>query len=316
MKIIIDLGLQKTGSKARQQFFMSELQRLSGLQALYPAAGRQGVWHNPLFVSLRQGDRSDLESILHEIDQCAGDTDLVILSYEEMYKLEVAQIQWLKDAWPDLVVIIFLRCQDQLVNSLHNQMHKSHMASLQDIEEYESRMLNYDNAFDSRATLARWSAVIGYDAVIPILYQRDVSSVMGFFDHAGIEVDWNGYVDTYPNRSIDATGLAVLREVKRLIRDRKYLWPIIEYAHRKLARNFLQHDDSIEHYTLTLQQRRKIMSAYEESNEWVRKKFFPERDYLFPPIEPGVLIKPGEVDVSSVSREIVREAYDRLATKN
>ena len=112
MKCVLDIGLQKTGSKARQQFFMSQLHRVIGLRALYPSAGREAGWHRLFYNALTNADRSLLNSVLRESEEQESQVDLLILSYEDLYKLKEAQIHWLKDSLPDLTAVVFLRRQD------------------------------------------------------------------------------------------------------------------------------------------------------------------------------------------------------------
>ena len=290
MQCVLDIGLQKTGSKARQQFFMFQLHRVMGLRVLYPSAGRESGWHCPLSKALKKGDRSVLNSVIREAEEHENQADLMILSCEGLYMLKEAQIHWLKDSIPDLTAVVFLRRQDQLINSLHNQLHKSHRIPLQKLEDFEDQMLDYDLGYDHRATLERWSVVLGRKSVIPILFDKTVSSVLSFFRSTNIDVNLDGYKETYPNRAIDGFGLAVLRWVKRLVLDEQELPKIMNEAHRKLAPYFVEFGDEEELYSLSPEMRHRIMSDYEVSNEWVRREYFPERSSLFTPLDDRVLV--------------------------
>jgi hypothetical protein len=310
MRSVLDLGVQKTGSKARQRFFMDHLHRVSDVRSCYPITGRHGSWHRPLYDSLARGDRSVLDALTREVTEQGDLANLIILSYEEMHKLDRAQIVWLKDALPSLTALLFLRRQDQVVNSLHNQFHKSHRVPLRELESFETGMLAYDAAHDHRATIERWSGVLGRESVVPILFTKSVSSVVSFFHHAGVGVDLVGYEETYPNRAMDPVGLAILRWIKRLIVDEEELPAIMTQAHRALASHLVTGHDATD-YTLTTEDRQRIMSHYEASNEWVRKEFFPERRCLFDPLEPGWVMQPDFATGRDVAEAIISEA--RLA---
>lgn len=308
MQVIVDIGLQKTGSKARQQFFATHLDRVAHRRVLYPAAGRQGVWHRPLYDALCRGERAPLGTLAAEVAGRAEDADLAIVSYEELYKLGAEQIGWLKESLGDLVAIVFLRRQDQLVNSFHNQLHKSHRVPLEAIERFESGMLDYDRAYDHRATLERWIGVLGRSAVRPILFDKRDSSVVAFWRRADIAVDFEGYGETYPNRAMDAFGLAVLRWVKRLTADETALPEVMNEAHRRLAAHWIAQAVDQDIYSLSLAERARVMAHYEASNEWVRQELFPDRPALFAPLEPGAPVRPDYTQGRELALEIVAAA--------
>jgi hypothetical protein len=316
VKCVLDIGLQKTGSKARQQFFMSELHRVIGLRVLYPSAGREAGWHCPLSKALTKGDRSLLNAVLREAEEQESLADLLILSYEDLYKLKEAQIHWLKDSLPDLTAVVFLRRQDQLINSLHNQLYKSHRITQRKLEDFEDHMLDHNINYDHRSTLERWTGVLGRESVVPILFDKTVSSVLTFLRAVNIDVNLDGYEDTYPNRAIDSFGLAVLRWVKRLVQDEQELPIIMNEAHCTLAPYFVALGDEEEYYSLTLEMRHRIMSHYEASNEWVRRGFFPERRSLFPPLDLGVLSQPDYSVGRELAEEIIAAARTRVGSRS
>ena len=285
MRCYLDLGLQKTGSKARQQFFASELARVRGARLFFPSAGREWIWHKPLYQALSAGNRAPLDELSREVAARRNEADGFILSYEELHKWGPREIAWIGEAFADIRAAVFLRRQDQLVNSFHNQRHKSHRESLRTLEAYEAGMLDYDPALDHAATLQRWTAGLGREAVAPILFDKSASPVASFFGRLGLDVDLQGYAEGYPNRAIDAFGMSVMRWVKRLARNDAELPLLMDHAHAALAAHFAKPGNIEERYSLSFAQRRRIMRNYAASNEWVRAEFFPERAGLFPPLE-------------------------------
>ena len=222
--------------------------------------------------------------------------------------LEEAQINWLKESLPDIIAVVFLRRQDQLINSLHNQLHKAHRISLRELENFEHQMLDYNVAYDYRAILERWTGVLGHEPVVPILFDKTISSVAAFFRCVNVEVNLEGYDETYPNRAIDNFGLAVLRWVKYFVHDEQELPKVMNEAHRKLAAYFVAPGDLEERYSLAPEKRQRIMSHYEASNEWVRHKFFPEHQSLFPPPDDGLLVQPDYSVGRKLAEEIIAAA--------
>ena len=115
----------RQGPKARQQFFMSRLQRLVCLRVLYPSVRREAGWHRPRYTALNKSDQSLFDWVLRESDEQESQVDLLILSYEDVCQLKEPHSHWLKDSLPDLTAVVLLLRQDQLINSLHNQLYKS-----------------------------------------------------------------------------------------------------------------------------------------------------------------------------------------------
>ena len=155
MRVLLDLGLPKTGSKTRQQLLTTQLHRVSGLRAHYVQTGRQGPWHRPLYESLAADDRSLVDALVKELETKVDRADLAILSYKELYKLDQDRIQYLKDSLPELTALIFLSRQDDIVNSFRNQLHKAHRIPPRDLGAFETRMLDYLCEYDYRAILER-----------------------------------------------------------------------------------------------------------------------------------------------------------------
>ena len=308
MRCVLDIGHQKTGSKARQQFFINHLDRVKGLRALYANTGREGCWHGPLYKKLIKNDSSLLNILHDELEINPNHADLMIFSYEDFYKLNETQIQLLKTHLLNPIAIIFLRRQDQLVNSLHNQLHKAHRVPMQTINDFEEKILDYDINHDHRATLKRWTKVMGRESVVPILFDKSTSSVIEFFRCIDLELDLVDYQDIYPNQAIDSFGLAVLRWVKIIVQDEQELPHIMREAHNRLALHFSDFDKNHEQYAITFEKRQLIMSHYKDSNDWVHREFFPERSSLFTSLEHGELLRLDYSIGREIAEQIVREA--------
>jgi hypothetical protein len=286
VKVVLDAGLQKTGSKSRQYFFTVESGGTGDSALYFPSTGRDGRWHRHLYYSVIAGDPKLLEALRQELLTISA--PLVVISYEEFYKLSVEHISLLKEYLPSLEVIIFLRRQDQLVNSYYNQLHKSHHVTLAELEQYESRLGSKIEDYDYRDILLRWSTGLGESAVHPVLYDKGKSSIDSFLGACSAVVDSTNNSEKHMNLAMDAYGLSVLRHVKRAARDEKELWTLVTRAHEALRPHFLASDGGDERYLMSLDKRKELMQHYVESNEWVRKLWFPEQETLFTTLEPGI----------------------------
>ena len=165
-----------------------------------------------------------------------------------------------------------------------------------------------------RNTLAKWVDVFGAERVLPVVFEKSISSVRAFFTRASIAVNFEGYEEPYPNRAISPFGMSVLRHVKQFARSEDELPELITEAHNTLKSYFLDDSRNADPvHLISLHQREKIMEHYVESNDWVRKNYFPERITLFPPLEheEGII----RLDLSEgkeLAEQIVRAARDRL----
>jgi hypothetical protein len=311
MKILLDIGVSKTGSKARQLFFCNELHRVISARAFYVRAGREGLWHQPLYFSLEKGDQSSLRGVVQEVEESAGTRDLAIISYETMFMLGEEQIRWLAESFRDLTVLVFLRRQDQLVNSRRHHKHKAHRLSFEKLVEFEAEMLGHDPDFDYRNILERWVGALGRRAVVPIRYDKSTSSVVAFFRNAGVEVKLDGHIEAHPNRAMDARGLEVLRWVKRLVPDARELLDIMSDVHQALEARVVPYDAGVERYSLTMEMRRHVMDTYKATNEWVRHEFFPDLPSLFSDLEPGEFFHISDSNGRALAESILAEIRAR-----
>lgn len=280
---LLDIGTRKTGSKARQAFFARELRRVRRARALYPLAGRKGNWHRPLHDELAAGVTTALEAVVAEA--AAAGADVAILSYEELCDLPRAAVELVAQRLGGARAVVFLRRQDQFLNSLYNQVHKSHRLPLAEIEAFERGMFEPRADLDYRRLLETWLAALGEGAVQPVLYDKAASNVAQFFAAAGVDVDLEGFPGPTFNRALTPEGLSVLRHVKGMARDEDDLVALVTEARRVLEDQYVDTHRGGELYLLDPEARRRVVGLYAESNEWVRRRFFPGRESLFAPVE-------------------------------
>jgi hypothetical protein len=74
-------------------------------------------------------------------------------------------------------VLLFIRRQDSHANSWYNQLIKAHRVTIAAIEAFERSVAQPDLLLDHAATLDRWSAVFGTEAIRPVVYDKSRSSV-------------------------------------------------------------------------------------------------------------------------------------------
>ena len=118
MRLLLGVGYQKTGSKSRQKFFDKQLYRLKNTRTVYPLAGRTGILHLDLYLALQQNDRDSYNNIIHHLLEETKDADIAILSHERLYEMTEPKISALKAAFSDITAVLYLRRQDQVIDSM------------------------------------------------------------------------------------------------------------------------------------------------------------------------------------------------------
>lgn len=283
MRWVLHIGTQKTGSKALQHVLSHELDRVAGARVYYPAAGREGIWHEPVYYALEAGNSSLLKAARDEARGARA--DYAILSCEGFYELPPAAIARIREVIGEATVVLLLRRQDSLLNSWYNQLIKAHKVAIDEIRDFERRLTDYHPASDHFATLQKWAAVFGWECQRPIIYRKSTCVVDEFFGELGLRIDRTDLKLPNPNKALDARAASLVRGVKELIGTGPELPQLIQMLHEQFGANFVDTFESEECYLFDMAARQKILNLYTESNERVRCRFFPERDSLFDALE-------------------------------
>ena len=277
MDWFIHIGTQKTGSKAIQQFLTHCRTSISGCRICFPDSGREGVWHQPIYDELLIGESRKLKMAIKECEERSADVGIV--SCEAFYLLTSQQIKILSKNIGQAKVVLFIRRQDQLINSLCNQFIKAHRVNFEYIKNFEASITEYNPDFDYLSTIERWSQEFGFTNVIPIIYDKKSCSINDFLSHVGINhLHINSEKASNPNPALDFEALGILRLVKKLNNNDENLPSLVNAAHRVLRHNFVDTYSQGDQYLLSPAQRVTILDRYRDSNDALRKKYFPDQE--------------------------------------
>ena len=284
MRWVIHIGTQKTGSKAIQLFLNNEPARIRHIHYCLPKSGRSGIWHQPLYEALQNGHYELLKSVVDEGNKSGADVG--ILSYEGLHMLESQHIQEMMNILGGGKIVLFIRRQDQFVNSMYNQLIKAHRVTYSRIMQFQASLLEYNSDYNYLSTIQKWGAVFGQKNILPIIYDKQACSIRQFLDRVHLSADFSGYKPSNPNPALDAASLSLFLEIKQQCINVDALPRLMTVAHQLLRERFVDtYSSGEEQYLFSMREREQIYRHYLEANEQLRALFFPEQNALFPPLE-------------------------------
>jgi len=207
-KVILHLGMHKTGSTALQAFLVAHAANLlQHRSVLVPEAGRPMLGerlsdgHHQLAWMLdadrpmhreRHGSPDLFARLRQEIDDSAATT--VILSSEELDALQRPEIERLAAelGGHEVQVVVYLRRQDQFVQALYFTEVAYQGGKVADIESFIQS--GRCSSLDYAALLEDWAAVFGRGRIVARRYERRQllggNVVKDFMDAVGIRIPW------------------------------------------------------------------------------------------------------------------------------
>lgn len=303
--LYLHVGLHKTGTSAIQKFLRRYADFLQEQGFYYPPDVHGTDAHHWLPSSMRQsGNLENLPQLEAWLKNCllycqAHDLSLLLSSevFSEPIRYDV--LARLLQSF-DITVILYIRRQDLLIESVLNQILKDRQDIRPDdfwmdfdsmyVVDFEKRIEHWQHTFpDSKIILRRYG----------VASQKHPLEI-DFLDALGVEpscsTDW---CTENVNPSLSLYEFIVLRGLAQMgfITSRTTL----EQARFNLSEQIAKyqiHDVPMVGNYFNLEIRQRILDRYAASNERIRAKFFPEDKTLFAPLEP----KPGlQIDQNMVS---------------
>lgn len=291
--LILHIGTQKTGSKALQHALVAAC----GTEFAYPS--RQRLWHRHIHDALLKGDAGPLRAALAEIESSGAPVG--VLSYEGFHELPDAALDLLAGEAGEATVVIFLRRQEDVIDSMINQTWKAHRRSYASALAQEERYLDDPNVMDYELKLSRLAQ--RFARVIPRIYVKGVSVVASFAEATKLPLSEPEEGTADPNPAATAVELATLREVKRRAGEHPRLRDIVEATRQAMARpglgRLLASRRDAPARMLDPEMRACLAERYAASNARVAARWFPDvvsgGQLLFPPaveVSPAVQVSP------------------------
>jgi hypothetical protein len=297
MKVILHIGIHKTGTTAIQFFGTRNREALAQRGCLYPSVYTKFNAHHPLpwALGVRHPDRPEgvspeaiAAAILDEAK--AKNVDKILLSSEEFRNLErVPLLMQLKQLFADCEteVVIYLRRQDDFLVSKYGQHVRMYAI------RYPSTILdfylrhNYVARYNYWELTHRWAKAFGDEALRVKVYDKRLfpngNVLEDFFQTIG--VDYSGLdlrTDVDVNRNLHPIALEILRRLNAKKR-------LDEAEHSRML-VFLNGMDFSAFDGLRLLSDRNqndLMGLFGHTNALVAKKWLHREDGVLFPETPG-----------------------------
>ncbi len=277
MRLILHLGIHRTGSTSIQRFLDKNRKELMDRGYLYPLIdGQDSHSRVPHQLDSSLITPRDLDDAIKK--QSDGKTHTVIISAEDFARLKKMDFLEYFDNCYQLNVVIYLRRQDLWLESWYNQHVKwpwDTRFSGADMQSF-LKDLNEFHWIDYQKLLERVEKHITRGTIyLKILDEYGIKdSCLDFISHAGMDIR-PGQQEKSENTSFSSAKIDVLRRINIIELSDAGKWRIIKTL-RKLE---IEEDDGT-HYFLAPEERTRICNLYSESNSSIAQRYF-QRNSLF-----------------------------------
>jgi hypothetical protein len=300
MNIYLHIGWHKTGTTAIQRLLLrnpAELKRQ--LRMIYPAAGLYKAAHSLPVWGLQSPVRDALlkqigctrapAALFRDIfeEAAAAKAESIMLSAEEFSPIHRYSLERLARCLEGhrVVVIAYVRRQDEYIESVYNQMVKFHRSRYrQPFEPFIERQLETDRLHYD-LYFRQWATVFGRENLRIRVYDRkrfrDQDVRCDFCDVIGLKQAPLEWQREDVNESLDADSVFFLSRFNRV--------PLTEEQHgvvvgalKELAAGAPARSSRL----LETAERVRIVSHYAESNREFAREFLG-REEAFEPVDPA-----------------------------
>lgn len=279
--LFVHIGTHKTGTSALQMFFTTYHDSLAAKGVHYLKSGRgQMRAHHTLAWAIR-GMHGRKMSVWDETrDELAqSKAPINIISSEALWFTDPASVkEQLKDR-DDVRVVIYLRRQDQYLQSLYKQAVTSGRK-----DDFRSWRTQTGDRGDYLSVLRAWASAFGRENLILRAYERDdarVDVTQDFFETIGVDVaaeiaerdTRQGRHNPSPRHELLSLIRAANKTPYKFEHD-KFFWSVIHGNGAYVgSSDLLGYDECV-----------ALMRDYEGINRGLSEEFFDGRD-IFPPIK-------------------------------
>lgn len=296
---VLHIGTPKTGSTAIQCFLGDNRAALAAAGQLYPGSIERGHAHHdlafltaggyPEWATAQQAPLADLIAAVRAECQAQPTRCRLLLSSENFYWLSAPEavrdmIGALGYRPEQLAVVVYIRRQEEAVESWYNQLVKALGYSA----SFEQSIADYDTLWDYEARLAHWAEVFGSGRIVLRIYPDEEAGFdarRDFIELLGINAPDLHYAPSRPNQRLVRDLLEFQRVINRLplptVDKRRYHKQLIRLSAEGAG---LGLNDTPLHTRAT---REAVRERYAAGNSAVAHAYFG-RNTLFPPPAAGL----------------------------
>lgn len=307
-RIVLHIGLPKTGTTSIQEFLAANIGELAKQGAgffIQPSrfvkvyGHANAIWIlfsvlNKMGFELAGFQKEGLDEVFREFAAFCADHDTLILSCEDLYRPEsydpsIAPAYWrcVRDllrsaAGEDCVIepVLYLRRQDDWCES-HWKMTTMHPVR-NSMTPFEYAMWKYDySVIDYDGFLSSLESVFGMENIRVRIYEdhKGRGSIESFIEAAGLRWDDSfKKKEAHENFSLSARSAWALREINLGNVRCSAPGPYVEKSAKRLTR---KNPDKKGTHVMTADERQRLMALVEEGNRRVALRYFG-REELFP----------------------------------
>ncbi len=313
MKIYLHVGNYKTGTTAVQTFLFGNREKLADCGYFVPLAGRVGDAHHAWAASLlgRPGG-TDPDALYREINEelNACGSDKAIVSTETFFNGKVASELVKRLAGHEIVVIAYLRRQDEFASAFYMQLVK-HPNFMESSPPDIRRFMRKEGAADYLNSLTHWAAAVGENSMIVRPYeceQLPEGLIPDFLDCIGIGASRAS--EFTAASSVNVTIETELIEFLRIANglglsknEHAMLLHALTEISRRGDKSELLHKRNV----FSPEERRMLLEALEEENEELARTFLGRPDgrlFYAPPPSDDTTWTPMALSVESLAQII------------
>jgi hypothetical protein len=296
MRLVLHIGLPKTGTTSIQRALAARRKPLAAAGICFPVSAGGGVAQNLHRVGstedkagprAREAVRQFCDALTAEIRALPEGTQAVVLSAEQCSLLlrDATRIGKLRDflapLFASIQVVIYLRRQDLHAASLYAQgLRRGRLAP----PDLDAVAREFGGLYDYQGLIGHWESAFGEGAVLPRIFEpaklTNADVVADFFRLFGAAAEL-GDAETRvrANRSMSLDGQRLMLAIGRRIADSGRvepnwrMWRALSAAVTEACPGRGWQPDRA--------QAADFLSRYAESNEAVRARWFPEQRTLF-----------------------------------
>lgn len=334
MHLFLHVGTEKTGTTSIQEFLKLNQRHLRRQGVFLPESLEHGSTGNHRRLVALVADEDTTDDFYAEVNiialdkrrertsawrsafdlelSRATDCSAAIITSEHLHsrlrqRHEIERLSgFIKERFKTVSIIIYLR--DPL---------EATVASVSTVVKAGGRLIDIPDPFhsgwrflvDHRNTLQSWGDVFGREKLIPRLFIpeefRDGSLIHDFAGVCGLDtVDLEMPLKT--NESLSFTGMQLLSQLNQRL-PRLLPGGGLNPERGGLTEIFSKCFTTGPRQQAPQELAASYRAAFAESNEWVRKNFFPYRDRLFPDTNSDVISSPRLLDADLVDLAVLIE---------